>query len=150
MLKKLTDYIYKLTGAAINFQSIVDQAEIRSIVVYLLIKLGQADGDFAPQEANRIIEMIQREGRLRGEEAIKIYNASFKQHQGKSVPAMLKLLQEELSAPQKVELITEMYKMMMVDRDVSKLEKAFISTVAQGIAISDEMHMQIYMQARGA
>lgn len=145
----IIDWIFEKTGIAINDNQVSD----RTVLLYavgLLVKVGQADGDFSPEEAGKIIDIIKSYSMILDQESIKFLQESFQKTQTLSEQELLSKLNQELKLSQKQQLLEMAYLVLHADQSPEVKEKKFISKICAGLELPENIRADAYLAAKDA
>ena len=140
----IIDWIFEKTGIAVNNNQITD----RTVLLYavgLLVRLGQADGDFSPDEAGKITDIIKNYSMLLDKESVSFLNDAFQQTQSLSEQELLAKLNQELKLSQKQQLLEMAYMVLHADQYPEAKEKKFIDKICNGLQIPENIRADAYV-----
>lgn len=144
---KLTDIIYAKTGVTIDLASLSNDPEGQSLVTSLMALVARSDGGISPDETSRMVELLEHRFRISSELAIDLVSRAADEYgENADLDGLVANINEELSLPQKEELMSMVLHVISADDQKIAAEMNLLATLVDRLKIPDNVMEKAYEQ----
>lgn len=142
---KLTDIIYAKTGVTIDLTGLSDDSESQALVTSLMALVARSDGGISPDETMRMVELLEHRFKLSSGSAIDLVNRAAGEYGvNAELDGLVANINEELSLPQKEELMSMVLHVISADDRKIAAEMNLLATLVERLKIPDNVMENVY------
>lgn len=141
----LRDFIIEMFGLSESRQFLVDNVVSPDLIASVLVVFAKSDGGISPEENLRMVQLLrQRHGLQPGAALELITRLAGTSIAHNDFERLLESANQEFSVAEKEELVLMVLKVIAADREKDADEMKLLSTLVEGLHISDKVMASVY------